>query len=1123
MKKIMAFVLSIMMILTVAPGLAMAAQTKDAEMDAVLNVEGGALTFEDTNGWAVAADGGRDVAQSQNHDGGSEGVLVLNATVEAGDILTFDYKVSSEEGYDGLVFVVGNQNAGVYTGEVDWTQGWYVFETAGNVQIMWGYVKDGSVSVGDDCAWLDNIYLGENTTELEALDVPAEITASLGETSAIEVAPVPAYAPLGNVTFESADESVATVDEDGVITPVSIGETEITVASGDITARVNVTVVEGINAQAFLVYSKNGEANGLYDVELITNTIEMQLEMDSIFAAELVGDYIYAYTDASVFYVIDAETYEIIDEVQASNGVQDMTFNYSDMTMYGITANPAIEEGASDLVTIDLTTGETTVVETLDFYALTLAARDGKLYAISYDTGILYNITDGVEVMNTGVKTAYIQTMSFDHATGDLYWLGCMAGSTFAAMIDVQGAEMTILNDHEVMYEYAGLMFPTPEVEMETVPVTGITLDKTQADMIVMDELQITATIAPEDATNNRIAWTTSDPLVATVSSTGLVKATGAGDAIITATTRDGGFTATCRVTVKGTFTYILYEDFEDELEGWTFVDADGDGYEWEQQIDAVAEYGAPHEGTGFINSESYVNNVGPLTPDNWLISPAFEVLDASILSFYVQGQDPTWCEEPYGVYVLPEGYADLDDGVEIYYGVSTADWENIIVELDEYAGQKVHVAFRHYDITDMFSLNLDLVTVSSVDTSDPIHVTGVTLDKTEADMVVFEELQLTATLTPADATIQRVLWTSSDETVAKVDANGVVTALKAGNAVITVTTVDGLLTATCNITVEGEAHTLLYEDFEDALEGWSSVDADADGNNWTHDMNNQHGWAHEGTGYIYSESYSRTTGTPLTPDNWLISPSFAAGEYTKIAFHVASMDPEYLEPYGVYVIPEGFTDLTAAVKIHEGIAPGVWEEVALTLGGYAGQKIHIAFRHSDVEDMFVLKLDTVSVQTAVLPDPIPVTGVTLDKTEAELEIGATVQLTATVAPADATNKALVWSTSDAAIATVSDTGLVTAVAAGTATITVKTVDGEFTATCTITVKEAAPTYTVGDANGDGVVNTGDAVVILQYVAELVELTPDQLLAGDANRDGVVNTGDAVSILQYVAELITEL
>ena len=82
-----------------------------------------------------------------------------------------------------------------------------------------------------------------------------------------------------------------------------------------------------------------------------------------------------------------------------------------------------------------------------------------------------------------------------------------------------------------------------------------------------------------------------------------------------------------------------------------------------------------------------------------------------------------------------------------------------------------------------------------------------------------------------------------------------------------------------------------------------------------------------------------------------------------------------------------------------------------------------------------------------------PVTGVTLDKTALTLTEGDTETLAATVAPADADNKKVTWSTSNAAVATVAN-GVVTAVAEGEATITVKTEEGDFTATCAVTVNK---------------------------------------------------------------------
>ena len=101
----------------------------------------------------------------------------------------------------------------------------------------------------------------------------------------------------------------------------------------------------------------------------------------------------------------------------------------------------------------------------------------------------------------------------------------------------------------------------------------------------------------------------------------------------------------------------------------------------------------------------------------------------------------------------------------------------------------------------------------------------------------------------------------------------------------------------------------------------------------------------------------------------------------------------------------------------------------------------------------------------------VAVTGVTLNQSEAQMTVGGeTLTLTATVNPNNATDQSVSWSTSDGDVATV-DNGVVTAVAAGNATITVTTTDGSFTATCAITVTapEPAKYYIVGSMNSWGV------------------------------------------------------
>lgn len=97
-------------------------------------------------------------------------------------------------------------------------------------------------------------------------------------------------------------------------------------------------------------------------------------------------------------------------------------------------------------------------------------------------------------------------------------------------------------------------------------------------------------------------------------------------------------------------------------------------------------------------------------------------------------------------------------------------------------------------------------------------------------------------------------------------------------------------------------------------------------------------------------------------------------------------------------------------------------------------------------------------------PDPVAVTGVSLNKNATTIAIGANETLTATITPANADNQAVTWSSNNTAVVSVDQTGKVTGVSAGTATITVTTQDGNKTATCTVTVPDpsAAPVAVTG-------------------------------------------------------------
>ena len=155
-----------------------------------------------------------------------------------------------------------------------------------------------------------------------------------------------------------------------------------------------------------------------------------------------------------------------------------------------------------------------------------------------------------------------------------------------------------------------------------------------------------------------------------------------------------------------------------------------------------------------------------------------------------------------------------------------------------------------------------------------------------------------------------------------------------------------------------------------------------------------------------------------------------------------------------------------------------------------------------------------------VQPKRVRVTGIRFDEPTHTLMMGSTVTLQPIIAPDDATVKNLTWVSSDEQIATVSRTGIVTALSVGETTITATTVDGGYSAEIKIIVTAAAQ---LGDVNGDGYIDAADALLCLRASVGLITLTPEQEAAADVNHAGLIDAGDAILILRYDARLIPSL
>lgn len=179
---------------------------------------------------------------------------------------------------------------------------------------------------------------------------------------------------------------------------------------------------------------------------------------------------------------------------------------------------------------------------------------------------------------------------------------------------------------------------------------------------------------------------------------------------------------------------------FVQAMNGWTTIDADGDGYAWELSSQPG------HDGElGTMSSASYAG--GALTPDNYLVSPKMK-LDGK-LTFYACGQDAAYAAEHFGVAVsTASGTAAADFTMVTEEWVMTAapslaptanfnapastfrsarrvqgQWYKYEVDLSSFAGAEGYVAIRHFNCTDMFRLNVDDITLETsqmIDAYDP-------------------------------------------------------------------------------------------------------------------------------------------------------------------------------------------------------------------------------------------------------------------------------------------------------------------------------------------------------------------------------------------------------------------
>ncbi len=350
-----------------------------------------------------------------------------------------------------------------------------------------------------------------------------------------------------------------------------------------------------------------------------------------------------------------------------------------------------------------------------------------------------------------------------------------------------------------------------------------------------------------------------------------------------------------------------------------------------------------------------------------------------------------------------------------------------------------------------------------SVGAVSQVPVTGVTLDKTELTLAVGATETLTATVAPDNAGNKAVKWTTSDKKIATVDGDGKVTAVKEGAATITVTTEDGEKKAECKVTVTAAkvpvtGVTLDREELTLAVGATETLVATVAPDNATDKtVTWKSGKESVATvdqkGKVTAVGQGTTTITVTTKDGEKEAYCKVTVTAAKVPVTGVTLDQEELtlaagesETLTATVAPDNATNKELAWKSSDQGIAKVDGKGKVTAVKEGTATITVTTKDGN---------KTATCKVTVTAAKVPVTGVALDQNELELRAGETGTLTATVAPDNATDKAVTWTTSDKNIATVDKNGKVTAVKEGAATITVTTKDGNKTAACKVTVTAA--------------------------------------------------------------------
>lgn len=607
----------------------------------------------------------------------------------------------------------------------------------------------------------------------------------------------------------------------------------------------------------------------------------------------------------------------------------------------------------------------------------------------------------------------------------------------------------TINGNTTVSYIYAAIEIEEPEdpdiPEDDKISVTSVSLDQTSITVKEGENAQLTATVLPENATNKRVTWSASNSNC-TVTQSGLVYGLTEGDSVITVTTKDGGFTATCNVIIEAAQQGGGSEGGEDdnlpEEEVW-YVDIakfggsnaanlSYSGYAYNNADTVAACVGVPINALRMKVSKSGTFTYGKTNNSVYEKLGTLNIEQSSEITTYVLDDVITLAEGERLVFNQP-----TDTGQFTYYsggGGSCPEGKfDVKVSTSQPSGQTNTKA-------DVLSIDIGYFPTENA------SVTGIILDKSTVTIGLNETYQLTATVLPTYAANKGVTWSASNSNCSV--SNGLVIALAKGECVITAKTVDGGFEATCNVTVGDETWYI------DAAQ-----------------VSRKNGTSKPTAASFAYPINAALIGVPINAIRLAVAQEgilsygkVSASEYTKLGTVTLANPSKELQ---TYILDE-------TIQLSEG--ERIWfqssddtglfyydDTAGCTVGNFAAN-IKAASATGAANDR------NLSIDVGYIAlEEVHLTAINITNEISSLGVGNGHQLSVKPVPSFAELPELVWTTSNENC-TVTQNGLVTAVAEGECTITVSSLNGLYTDSINLIIFDGIPTtwYVAGMAGLSG-------------------------------------------------------